>query len=184
MVILGFPSGTSGKEHTCQCRRHRDVGLIPGLGRSPGRGHGNSLLYSGLRNPMDRGAWQGTLHGVTSVASDPVWLRGVYPARLLCPWDSPGQNTGVGSGPLLQGIFPTQGLNPGLRIADGFFTNWATREAPAEEGKRIFWSWHFWTYRIIPADGLLSILKWYHFGWEPYILFFSSNKEVGCLKNC
>ena len=35
-------------------------------------------------------------------------------ARLLCPWDSPGKNTGVGSHALLQGIFPTQGLNPGL----------------------------------------------------------------------
>ena len=34
--------------------------------------------------------------------------------RLLCPWNSPGQNTGVGSCSLLQGIFPTQGLNPGL----------------------------------------------------------------------
>ena len=36
------------------------------------------------------------------------------PTRLLCPWDSPGKNTGVGSHSLLQGIFPTQGLNPGL----------------------------------------------------------------------
>ena len=35
-------------------------------------------------------------------------------ARLLCPWDSPAQNTGAGSSSLLQGIFPTQGLNPGL----------------------------------------------------------------------
>ena len=38
----------------------------------------------------------------------------VTPARILCPWNSPGQNTGVGSCSLLQGIFPTQGLNPGL----------------------------------------------------------------------
>ena len=36
------------------------------------------------------------------------------PARLLCPWDSPGKNTGVGCHFLLQGIFPSQGLNPGL----------------------------------------------------------------------
>ena len=36
--------------------------------------------------------------------------------RLLCPWDSPGKNTGVGCHFLLQGIFPTQGLNPGLPI--------------------------------------------------------------------
>ena len=42
-----------------------DVGLIPGLGRSPGGGHGNPLQYSCLENPMDRGAWQATVHGVT-----------------------------------------------------------------------------------------------------------------------
>ena len=43
----------------------RDVGLIPGLGRSPGGGNGNSLQYSSLTNPMDRGAWWTTVHGVT-----------------------------------------------------------------------------------------------------------------------
>ena len=44
------------------------------------------------------------------------------PARLLRPWDFPGKNAGVGSHFLLQGIFPTQGLNPCLCIAGGFFT--------------------------------------------------------------
>ena len=43
----------------------RDMGLISGLGRSPGRGHGNALQYSCLENPMDRGAWWATVHGVT-----------------------------------------------------------------------------------------------------------------------
>ena len=43
----------------------RDVGLIPGLGRFPRGGHGNPLQYSCLENPMDRGAWQATIHGVT-----------------------------------------------------------------------------------------------------------------------
>ena len=43
----------------------RDMGSIPGLGRSPGEGHGNPLQYSCLENPMDRGAWQATVHGVT-----------------------------------------------------------------------------------------------------------------------
>ena len=38
-----------------------------------------------------------------------------WPARLLCPWDSPGKNTGGGSLSLLQGILPTQGTNPGLQ---------------------------------------------------------------------
>ena len=43
----------------------RDVGLIPGSGRSPGEGHGYPLQYSCLENPMDRGAWQAAVHEVT-----------------------------------------------------------------------------------------------------------------------
>ena len=42
----------------------RDTGSIPGLGRSPGEGNGNPSQYSCLENPMDRGAWQATVHGV------------------------------------------------------------------------------------------------------------------------
>ena len=42
----------------------RDAGLIPGLGRSTGEGHGNPLQYSSLENPMDRGAWWVMVHGV------------------------------------------------------------------------------------------------------------------------
>ena len=41
-----------------------DVGSIPLLGRSPGEGNGNPLQYSGLKNPMDTGAWWATVHGV------------------------------------------------------------------------------------------------------------------------
>ena len=43
----------------------RDAGLISGSGKSPGGGHGNPLQYSCLENPMDRGAWQATVHRVT-----------------------------------------------------------------------------------------------------------------------
>ena len=43
----------------------RDTGLIPGLGRSPAGGNGNPLQYSCLGNPMNRGAWWATVHGVT-----------------------------------------------------------------------------------------------------------------------
>ena len=43
----------------------RKGGSIPGSGRSPGGGQGNPLQYSCLENPMDRGAWQATVHGVT-----------------------------------------------------------------------------------------------------------------------
>ena len=49
-----------------------------------------------------------------SVGSDSVQPSGLQPTRLFCPWDSPDKNIGVGCHALLQGIFPTQGLNPGL----------------------------------------------------------------------
>ena len=68
-----------------------DPSLIPGFGRSPGGGYGSPLQYSYLENP----------HGQRSLGG-------------YSPWDSPGQNTEVGSLSLLQGIFPTQGSNPGL----------------------------------------------------------------------
>ena len=51
-----------GKSSACNAE---DPGLIPGLGRSPGEGNGNPLQYSGLENPMDRGAWRATVHEVT-----------------------------------------------------------------------------------------------------------------------
>ena len=56
-------------------------------------------------------------------------VHSLQPHGLHSPWNSPGQNTGVGSLSFLQGIFPTQGLNPGPCIAGWFFTSLATREA-------------------------------------------------------
>ena len=47
---IGFPGGSEGKESACNAG---DPGSIPGLGRSPGEGNGNPLLYSCLENPMD-----------------------------------------------------------------------------------------------------------------------------------
>ena len=55
--------------------------------------------------------------------------HGLYPARLLCPWDSPGKNTGVDYHFLLQGIFPTQGLNPHLLHYRQSLYHWTTRKA-------------------------------------------------------
>ena len=54
-LVVKNPSANAGDA--------RDVGSIPGSGRSPGGGHGNPLQYSCLENPMDRGAWQATVHG-------------------------------------------------------------------------------------------------------------------------
>ena len=59
----------SVKESACNTG---DLGSIPGLVRSPGEGKGNPLQYSCLENPMDRGAWQATVHGVPSVRHDLV----------------------------------------------------------------------------------------------------------------
>ena len=56
-----FPGGSEDKASACNAG---DPGSIPGLGRSPGEGNGNPLQYSCLENPMDRGAWWATVHGV------------------------------------------------------------------------------------------------------------------------
>ena len=56
-----LPGGLDCKESACNAR---DTGLIPRLGRSPGEGNGYLLQYSFLENPMDRGAWWATVHGV------------------------------------------------------------------------------------------------------------------------
>ena len=57
-----MPGGSDGKESACNAR---DLGSIPGLGRSPGEGNGSPLQDSCLENSMDRGAWRVTVHGVT-----------------------------------------------------------------------------------------------------------------------
>ena len=61
-VFLGFHYGQADKESACNAG---DLGLIPGLGRSPGEGNGYPLQYSRLENSTDGGAWWATVHGVT-----------------------------------------------------------------------------------------------------------------------
>ena len=68
----GFPDGSESKESDCNAGDIRDMGSIPGLGRSPREGNGNPFQYSCLENPMDRGAWQATVHGVARVGHDLV----------------------------------------------------------------------------------------------------------------
>ena len=53
-ILLDFPGGSDGKASVYSVR---DLGVTPGLGRFPGEGNGNTLQYSCLENPMDRGAW-------------------------------------------------------------------------------------------------------------------------------
>jgi len=65
--LRDFSSGSVSKESACNAG---DPGLIPALGRSPGEGNSNPLQYSCIGNPMDRGAWWATVHGVVRVRHD------------------------------------------------------------------------------------------------------------------
>ena len=139
----GFPCGSAGKESACNVG---DLGLIPGLGRSPGEGKGSPLQYSGLENSMDC-----TVNGVSKSQTRLSDFHSLTQMSRMQPWkdtylfsqvgemkcavlsrsvvsdsltvahqaplsigDSPGKNISVGCHALLQGIFPTQGSDPGL----------------------------------------------------------------------
>ena len=73
-MVKNLPANTGGI---------RDEGSIPGLGRSPGGGHSNPLLYSCLENPTDRGAWQATVHRVSKSQTGLKRLRTHTHARLV-----------------------------------------------------------------------------------------------------
>ena len=64
---MGLPWWLSSEESTSNAG---DPGSVLGLGRSPGEENGNALQYSCLENPMNRGAWQATVHGVAIVGQD------------------------------------------------------------------------------------------------------------------
>ena len=68
-----FPHSSAGKESACSAG---DVGLIPWLGRSSGEGNGYPLQYCFLENPMDRKAWQATVHGIARVRHNlvTIWI--------------------------------------------------------------------------------------------------------------
>ena len=63
--------GSNGKEPACNVE---DLGSVPELGRSPGEGHGDPLQYSCLKNPIDRGAWWATVHGVVELDTTELLL--------------------------------------------------------------------------------------------------------------
>ena len=106
--------------------------------------------------------------------SDSVWPCGLQPARLLCPWDSPGKNTGVGCCAHLQGIFPTQELNPksltSPALEGGFFTT-GTSGKLQEEGllraKSISESaWRYEEHCPSPQDTETFLVDHLIFKWE------------------
>ena len=70
-IMWGFPGDSSGKESACNSG---DPGSVPESGRSPGEGNGNPLQYSCLENPMNRGVWWATVHGIRKELDTTEWL--------------------------------------------------------------------------------------------------------------
>ena len=110
--MLGFPGSSAGKDSACNVR---DLGLIPGLGRSSGEENGNPLQYSCLENPMDRGTWKVMLHRVTKSQPKLRWLS----MHTLCEMSS-YHPISLGFWKLL----PREGLYsaPGILLSDGCMT--------------------------------------------------------------
>ena len=143
-----------------------------------------------------------------SVVSDSLWPHGLQPTRLLCPWDSPGKNIGVGCHSLLQGIFLTQGLNLGLPhcMADSLpsespgksYINIYKEKAMAPHSSTLAWkipwteepgglqsmgSWrvgHDWATSL----SLFTFTRWRR-KWQPTLVFLPGESQgrgslVGC----
>ena len=98
----GFPGGTSGKELSCQCRRHKRLGFDPWVQKIPWRRAWQPTpVFLPGKNPMDRGAWWATVH---RVAKSRTWLKWLSmhagpskdithplyrPAKLIITWHAP-----------------------------------------------------------------------------------------------
>ena len=73
--LRGFCNGSAGEEATYSAGEAGDTSSVPGWGRSPGEGNGNSLQYSFWENPMNRGDWWATVHGVTKSWTQPQFIE-------------------------------------------------------------------------------------------------------------
>ena len=109
--------------------------------------------------------WWKSKSGSHTVVSASLWPRGLNPARVLRPWDSPGKNTGVGCHSLLQGIFPTQGLNPGLPCCRQIFYCMRHQGSPGIRLKfnlHIQVGWFAFLKQLLSQQGLGSLgLSWF-----------------------
>ena len=108
------------------------------------------------------------------VMSDSLWSHGLQPTRLLCPWDFSGKNTGVGSHSLLQGIFPTQGLNLGLLHSRQILDHLSHQGSPHLHIDQAFPSFWF----CLAAELVFLYPTWLELGHLPpslLILLLSNN---------
>ena len=88
-ISLWLPGWLSGKQSVYQCRRHRRHGFDPCIGKSPQGKNGNSLQYSCLKNPTDRGAWWAAVQKVTKSRTRPsdwacIFLSSLFFFPSLC----------------------------------------------------------------------------------------------------
>ena len=111
---------SSGRMHHLSPSWIQPACLVPPEGRAPSQG-GNWTPKSHICSPSVKSqnfgfsSWSEEGEDVSvSQLCPTLQTRGLQPSRLLCPWNSPDKNTGVGCHSLLQGIFPTQESNPGL----------------------------------------------------------------------
>ena len=104
-----------------------------------------------------------------SAVSDSLWPRGLQINRLLCPWNSPGKNTGVGCHFILQGIFGTQGLNPCVLCVLHWQADYLPTEPPGSPAWGSFpMSWLFTSGgQSIGASASTSVLPMHIQGWFP-----------------
>ena len=106
-----------------------------------------------------------------SVISDSLRSFGPWPARLLCPWDSPGKNTGVSGHALLQGLFPTQGLNPHLLCllhwqAGSLALTLALKSGGSYSPLRFLWV--LWSREAVPRR--VTLHRWANTPFFDYVL--------------
>ena len=167
LCSMGFPVGTRGKEPNCQGRRCKRCRFHP-WGGSPEEGHAthSSILawriwrteepsrLQSIRSQRTRHEWSDLAHThlvfyshtmcVPSrlAMSNSLWPIGLQPARLLCPCNFLGKNTGMGCHFLLQEIFPTQGLE----LASPVFTALQADSLPTEPSGKPY------THRLIKAQ--------------------------------
>ena len=128
-----------------------------------------AISFSNAWKEKEKSKWS------CSVMSDSMQPHGLQPARLLCPWGFPSKNTGVGCHFLLQGIFPTQGSNPGLPHCRQTLYHLSHQGSPLVLGlcqNVLFVKWIciFWKFKmdLIHLNVRWGILHWAFKSWKSY----------------
>ena len=146
MGLKLYPTGSDGKESACNAGH---LGSIPGLGRSPGEGNDNPLQCSCLDNPMDRGAWKSTVHGVKknwtrlSKATKHTHLKkkkrwgAKFIAKEHFPGSPAGKESACNAGD--SGLIPGSRRSPGEGIGSALQYSWASLVAQPMKNLPAMW---------------------------------------------